>query len=171
MEPRAVTLLHTELISLSSRITSLWSRSLATEHSTKLTILGYFASNNERCLGILKSRISPGRETPLLMQHLAIHHRVSMQSSQVSPYAPEWIMWRGQLSQPFVVMLHHSPRYHGSESSWRQHHILACAFSWWPLKKASQAHVAKRTTLLWHSGCTAWACVSQAEPSYTRIGW
>ncbi len=41
------------------------------------------------------------------MQHLAIHHKVSMQSSQVSPYAPEW---SAQLSQPFVAMLHHSRR-------------------------------------------------------------
>ena len=84
------------MISSSSRITSLWSRFLATEQSTKLAILGYFASSNEHCLGILKSRISPGRQTPLLMQHLAIHHRVSMQSSHVSPYAPEWILRRAQ---------------------------------------------------------------------------
>ena len=68
------------VISSSSPITSLWSRSLATEHSTKLTILGYFASNNDHCLGILKSRISPRRQTPQLMQHI----RVIMQSSCTS---------------------------------------------------------------------------------------
>ncbi|KAI0210107.1 hypothetical protein LSAT2_005172 [Lamellibrachia satsuma] len=105
------------------------------------------------------------------MQHLAIHHKVSMQSSQVSPYAPEWILRSAQLSQPFVAMLHHSPRYPGSASPWRRHQILACACSWWPLKKASQTHVAKRTTPLRHSGCTARAFVSQTGPSYTRIGW
>ena len=105
------------------------------------------------------------------MQHRASHHRVSMQSSHVSPYAPEWILRSAQLSQPSVVMLHHSPRYPGSASPWRHLQILACAFSWWPLKKASQTHIAKRTTQLWHSGCTTIACVSQTEPSYTRIGW
>ena len=45
----------------SSLIISLWLRSLATEHSSKLTILGYFASNNEHCFGISKLRIFPGR--------------------------------------------------------------------------------------------------------------
>ena len=41
------------------------------------------------------------------------------------------------------------------------------ALSWWPFKKASQTHIANRTTQLRHSGCTARACVSQTEPSYT----
>ena len=68
-------------------------------------------------------------------------------------------------------MILRSPRYPVSASPWRRRQILACAFSWWPLKKASRTHDAKRTTQLRHSGCTTRASVSHNEPSYTRIGW
>ena len=156
MGPRTVILFHTGLRWSHRRHRSqisLWSRSLATEYSTKLTILGHFASNNEHCFRIFKSRISPGIQTSLMMQHLVIHHRVSMQSSQVSLYAPEfafffipgtlsgrreletntslWLCWRGLRgfanSSRLVRQLLHTIQYaaHRNYAKWHQQRCWA----------------------------------------------
>ena len=149
MGPRTVMLLHTGLRWSRRRH---WSQAFGDRTLDEINNSRIFRLKQRTLPWYFKSRISPGRQIPVLMQHLAILHRVSMNNSS---YAPELILRSAQLSQPFVVMLHRSQHYPGSASPWRRHNILV--------------HVAKRAIELRIVDVLR-ACVSQTEPAYTRIG-